>query len=343
MKFTVSFRLLLAVIAFVVCALPLPLLAAPQTKTLDHNVSGSWNYQNSTCTIGGVVYDGWGRGSEMFASFDVRGWDHFTANIGINDNYRWVTAPQRTVIEVDGDQVWQQDIAYGEKAQFVDIPLTGKRTLTLRYKASYTLFAEPKLVKGNPVAQFACPICTTTFNTQVEWNGHINTAHAVARPATIATPPAVMQTAVTGFVVDPNDLDKLATNLRKRVDAKPAVQQKLAQELMAVMTFNLIDISSPSVAQNVAEDLSTRLINADFNLVERGQLDKALKEMKIQDSALIDQSTAQRLGQIAGCKFILVGSVSDRGKFLVINTRILETATGKAVAAESVECRKNEL
>ena len=126
----------------------------------------------------------------------------------------------------------------------------------------------------------------------------------------------------------------------KRVDAKPELKANLANSFMALMTFNLIDIPSPSVAQNVAEDLSIRLINTDFQLVERGQLDKALKEMKIQDSALIDPTTARKLGQITGCKFILVGSVSDRGQFIVMNARILETETGNAVAAESVECRR---
>jgi len=158
---------------------------------------------------------------------------------------------------------------------------------------------------------------------------------------TTTTITTTVQTAT--FVVDPNDLDKLAAALRKRVDAKPELMAKLANANIAVMTFDLVDIPSASVAKNVAEDLSTSLINTDFQLVERGQLDKVLKELKIQDSALIDQATAQKIGQMTGCTFILVGSVSDRGQFLVINARFLETATGKAIAAERVECRKNEI
>jgi TolB-like protein len=135
----------------------------------------------------------------------------------------------------------------------------------------------------------------------------------------------------------------MAVNLRKRVDAKQEVQEKLVKGFVAVMSFDLIEINAPSIGKNVVEDLSTSLINNDFNLVERGQLDKALKELKIQDSALIDQTTALKLGEITGCNYIIVGSVSDRGQFIVINARLLETATGKSVAAERVECRKIEI
>jgi len=62
------------------------------------------------------------------------------------------------------------------------------------------------------------------------------------------------------------------------------------------VTFTLVDIPSPSVATNVAEHLSDALINIDFNLVDRGQLDKILKELKIQDTALIDPATAHKIG-----------------------------------------------
>lgn len=52
-------------------------------------------------------------------------------------------------------------------------------------------------------------------------------------------------------------------------------------------------------------------------------------------------SGALEIGKLTGCTLILVGSISDRGGFVVVNARLLETATGDAVAAaESVEMRK---
>ncbi|MEI7832356.1 MAG: FlgO family outer membrane protein [bacterium] len=250
-----------------------------------------------------------------WATYDIRGWDRFVSKVGIDDGAPNNISSSTVNVEVDGNAVTKITVRKGEKAILLDIPLTNCSTLTLRTTEGIW-FANPLVIKG---------AATPTTNNNIP-----------------GVPPPVINAPAT-FVVDPGDLDKLATSLRKRVDAKAELKDKIAKGFMSVMTFNLIDIPSPSVAQNVAEDIATKLINADFQLVERGQLDKALKELKIQDSALIDQKTAQQLGQITGCNYILVGSVSDRGQFIVMNARILETATGKAVAAESVECRKIEI
>ena len=138
----------------------------------------------------------------------------------------------------------------------------------------------------------------------------------------------------------PNDLDKLAIALRKQVDAKPELKERMAKGQIALSTFLLIEIPAPSVAVDVAENLSTALIKNDFALVERAQLDKAMREMKMQDSGAFDPATVQKLGKLTGCDIILVGSISDQDTFVVINARFLDTATGKALAAEKVEMRK---
>jgi len=276
-------------------------------------------YHANAVTIAAKLYDGYfwvqqGREQGNWITFDIRGWDRLCMCLGIRDEDEGKTA--NVSIELDGNIVLKKSVRHGDQAVYVDIPLTGSNALSFRWDGR-PCFANAKLIKGNP---------TTGLPPNTNTGGVINSQ---------ATP--------ASFVVDPNDLDKLATNLRKRVDAKPEIQQKLMGGFLAVMTFDLVDIPSVSVGKNVAEDLSTSLINSDFQLVERGQLDKALKELKIQDSALIDQATALKLGQITGCNYIIVGSVSDRGQFLVINARFLETASGKAVAAERVECRKIEI
>ena len=273
---------------------------------------------NDTVSIKGIPYDGYiyccykPGSNDRWATYDIRGWDKFITQVGISDGETGVSS--KVTVEVDGNTITNFTVRSGEKAVLVEIPLTNCSTITLR-STNMIWFANPRVIKG----------ASTPPN---------NNILGVTQP--VINAPAT-------FVVDPGDLEKLATSLRKRVDGKAELKDKIANGFMSVMTFNLIDIPSPSVAQNVAEDIATKLINADFQLVERGQLDKALKELKIQDSALIDQKTAQQLGQITGCNYILVGSVSDRGQFIVMNARILETATGKAVAAESVECRKIEI
>lgn len=249
----------------------------------------------------------------------ARKYDWFVCNIGMSDD-----APTdcrlNVRIYVDGELVLTQEVFALKDTKTLKVNVKDKMRIKFfvvdnGHNAKLIIYTNPRVITGE----------VKPTPTVIDGGGTAGTA--------IANSPAT-------FVTDPNDLDKLAIALRKRVDGKAELKDNIAKGFTAVMTFNLIDIPSQSVAQNVAEDLTTKLINADFPLVERGQLDKALKELKIMDSGLIDQATALKLGQMTGCNYILVGSVSDRGQFIVINSRILETATGKAIAAESVECRK---
>jgi TolB-like protein len=167
-------------------------------------------------------------------------------------------------------------------------------------------------------------------------------------PGSVVTPPspetpskeAPLPSESAPFVVDPNDLDKLASQLAENCANHPIAKEIMKKGNIAIATFDLIDISSPSVAKNAVEDLSTSMINKGFQLVERGQLDKVIKELKIQSSGAIDPKTAQEIGKLTGADLILVGSISDRGNFVVINARLLETKTGKAIVASRVEMRK---
>jgi TolB-like protein len=178
--------------------------------------------------------------------------------------------------------------------------------------------------------------------------GYVTFFQLMEMPGSVVTPPspetsskeAPSPSESAPFVVDPNDLDKLASQLAENCANHPIAKEIMKKGNIAIATFDLIDISSPSVAKNAIEDLSTSMINKGFQLVERGQLDKVIKELKIQSSGAIDPKTAQEIGKLTGADLILVGSISDRGNFVVINARLLETKTGKAIVASRVEMRK---
>ncbi len=142
------------------------------------------------------------------------------------------------------------------------------------------------------------------------------------------------------FVIDFRDLDSLARSLAEQCRRDEEALRLMKGGYVAVTTFDLIDIPSPSVAQNVAEDLYTAMIKAGFRLVERGQLDKVLKELKVQSSGLIDPKAAQKIGDLTGADMILVGSISDRGNSVVINVRLMLTKTGQSIVAERIETGK---
>ena len=295
-------------------------------------VSGDARFEIDTVSIGGQIYDGWICISED-STFDIRGYDRFRGQIGYPSGLLGFETESVMSIDVDGETVWKQVIRDGGKAIPVDIALTGRRALTFRCSSSGgNAIAEPRLIKGQPaMTEFKCPVCGKTFKRIDDRDAHVKAEHGGGPPPTVVS---------GAFIVDPNDLDKLAGALRKRVDANAGLKTRIDQGNIALMTFELISVPSKTVAKDVAENLSTSMINASFSLVERGQLDKAIQELKLQETGLIDPTTAQKLGKMAGCDFIVVGSISDQDTFVVINARILETATGKAVAAERVELRK---
>ena len=161
------------------------------------------------------------------------------------------------------------------------------------------------------------------------------------RKLTPKVEPALIEYADTvSRLVTPEVLDGLALRLRQQVEENPYLQQRLAREQIGLMQFRTVNVQSQFAAIDVAEDLSTSMIRAGFNLIERAQLDKAFQELRLQDTALIDPATAGRLGQLTGCGIIVVGSISDRGDMIVINARFVETATGRALAADRVMVRR---
>ena len=135
--------------------------------------------------------------------------------------------------------------------------------------------------------------------------------------------------------IKPEAMTQLADKLKASVAEKSEFGSLPVD--IAVARFKLIGVSDPTVADDILEDLSTALAKTGvFELVERSQLDKVLQELRIQNSGLIDSTTAMKLGKLIGAKAVLVGSVSDRKDCLVINARLINTESGRVRIAESV-------
>lgn len=129
---------------------------------------------------------------------------------------------------------------------------------------------------------------------------------------------------------------KLSNNI-KRNPAFPHTPIKTA-----VFRFRSIDMPDESASDNLLEDLQTAMAKTGmFEIVERNEFDRILKELKIQNSGLIDSETAKRLGKLTGAESILVGSLSNRKDRIVINARLVSTESGRVQIAESVSQEKD--
>ena len=73
-----------------------------------------------------------------------------------------------------------------------------------------------------------------------------------------------------------------------------------------------------------------------FRIVERTQLDQALKELDLNRTDRIDPATAQRVGQLIGAQYLVVGSFQVVGGQIRIDARLLRVETGEVVQADSI-------
>jgi TolB-like protein len=128
---------------------------------------------------------------------------------------------------------------------------------------------------------------------------------------------------------------KLADQLKKSAWFSP--EKKIRVAIAAVQAVRI----PSSVADDVREDLSIGLVKTGaFTLVERAQLDKVLRELKIESTGIVDVTTAKKLGKMTGADVVLIGSISDRGHYGVVNARLIDTEKGESEIADSVELRK---
>lgn len=118
----------------------------------------------------------------------------------------------------------------------------------------------------------------------------------------------------------------------------PALAAETKVVTIAVLPFENVTKNAEIswLGHGFAETLATKLSNiSTIQLVERTQLSQALKELKLQDTAVVDPKTAGKLGKIVGARYVIVGSYQKAGDALKADARRVEVET--AVASGGVD------
>ena len=134
--------------------------------------------------------------------------------------------------------------------------------------------------------------------------------------------------AQTATAVWAEPLEKLARKLEAGLKGQPVKQ-------MAVLSFPYHEGSLSSGSTIVQERLTTFLVEGGkVQVVERSLLKKALEEMKLESTGLMDPQTTKELGKVLGVDAVVVGTLNDLSKKKTeINARIIQTETGKILTA----------
>jgi TolB-like protein len=119
--------------------------------------------------------------------------------------------------------------------------------------------------------------------------------------------------------------------------AKPVIKVRVA-----ILDFKAIG-APKQFGEAVAENLRNALVEGkQFTVVERSQIDKAIKEQAFGQSGLVDAKQAVTLGKLVGAKIIVVGSVTKIGSTYSVNARFIDVQTGEATEARSLKTQHED-
>ncbi len=76
----------------------------------------------------------------------------------------------------------------------------------------------------------------------------------------------------------------------------------------------------------------------ELKVVERKRLDNILQELKINQSAMVDQSTAQRIGRLMGAQALYYGGYMELMGQLQLNGHLFRVETGELIASAGGRC-----
>ncbi len=123
--------------------------------------------------------------------------------------------------------------------------------------------------------------------------------------------------------------DEIAETPLKEVEYKPYI---------AVFQFEDANTQTEltRLGQTLTEMLITALIQGEkFNVMERVQLEKILKEQSLSQTGVIDAEMAIEVGKLSGLEGVVVGSISQLKTSIEADARLIQVETGKAMAAAS--------
>lgn len=110
-----------------------------------------------------------------------------------------------------------------------------------------------------------------------------------------------------------------------------------SQTRIAVFDIEAYSMASAGSSTDMTEILTLRLIqslqeNPSVTVVEREQITLALEELNLGSSALAEEETRLKIGQVIGASHMIFGGYQVFGGMMRLDLRMVEVETGKIVS-----------
>jgi hypothetical protein len=96
-----------------------------------------------------------------------------------------------------------------------------------------------------------------------------------------------------------------------------------------------VTAADTEISEYISNELEFIMIEQDFLLIDRSQLDRIRREQNFQMSGEVDDEQAVSVGKIAGADIIITGAVTGTGDLRRLRLRALDTQTGQVLTAAS--------
>ena len=114
-----------------------------------------------------------------------------------------------------------------------------------------------------------------------------------------------------------------------------AAEFSTQEKRVAILPFSVKGNFDTLYAEVAQDNFTTELIKGGaYKIVERSQLDKAMKELKFQSGNDFDESSAMEVGKLAGAEIVAIGIVTALKNQIIVNIRGISVKTGIAEFAE---------
>ena len=137
-----------------------------------------------------------------------------------------------------------------------------------------------------------------------------------------------------------SSLDQRVSELSQKISNGLTENRK---RTIAVVEFADLRGNVTDFGRFIAEELITKLYETSkFKVIERQLLNRVIAEQKLSLTGIVDPASAQKLGRLLGVDAIASGTITDLGKSLRINARLIDTGTAEIFAVASTEVVKDD-